>query len=459
MLQRAATQPVLVHFRGVGGAGMRALASVMDGTDVSISGSDGSRAMCEELAGHGWSISPTSQPVDLSEVDLVVCSDAIPADDPVRRAAARQGLAVQSYAAAVGRQLTGQTRVAIAGTHGKSTTTAMAAEILTNARLDPTIICGAVPRGGWSSTGGRRGRNDLVVVEACEYRDNFLKLPANVAAITNIEPDHFDFFETSSQLAESFRRFAERIDRTGVLVAGHECSATMDAARTARCRIETFGLRAKSDWSADVRQWRDGYAELQLRFRRRNLAKVKLQVPGRHNAMNAVAAAAIAMHCGARPSDVTAGLAGFVGLRRRLQRLGEFLGLHIWDDYAHHPTEIRSTLDTLRKIHSTSRIICIFQPHQVSRTTALFADFVESLQLADLVLIAPIFRARERHSQAGEITARDLASCVSRCGTPSFACRDFHSIRSVLKLVCCTGDVLATLGAGDIWKISHAFAD
>ena len=152
------------------------------------------------------------------------------------------------------------------------------------------------------------------------------------------------------------------------------------------------------------------------------------------------------------------GLYLFKGTKRRLQLVGDRQGIQIYDDYGHHPTEIRTTLEGLKNSLSR-RVICIFQPHQVSRTTALFADFVESLQLADLVLIAPIFRARERHSQAGEITARDLASCVSRCGTPSFACRDFHSIRSVLKLVCCTGDVLATLGAGDIWKISHAFAD
>lgn len=459
MLQKAPAQPQLFHFLGIGGAGMRALATVMDCEEVSVSGSDCSPAACDELGDRGWAIDPATNGVDLSEVDALICSDAIHADHPVRRDAARLGVAIQSYADLVGKHLIDQAGAAIAGTHGKSTTTAMVAEILIAAGLDPTVFCGAVPISGWSATGGRRGRSDLVVAEACEYRDNFLKLRGSVAAITNIEPDHFDFFKTAPQLQNSFRRFAAGVDRAGVLVVNQNCSSARDASRAAQCRVETFGHGAEADWNAEISDWRDGCAELRLKFRGKVLGTALLKVLGEHNVLNAIAAVAVAMHCGARPNDVVEGLTGYSGLRRRLQRVGEFENVHIWDDYAHHPTEIRAALESLRRVRPASRIVCVFQPHQVSRTEALFDEFADALQLADLVLVAPIFRARERRSKGSEPSADDLASHISRCGTPSFACGDFQCIQSVLKLVCCTGDVLVTLGAGDIWKVSHAVAN
>jgi UDP-N-acetylmuramate--alanine ligase len=454
------TSAAYAHFLGIGGTGMRALATVLQARGWRVSGSDRCAESHVQIDVNGWPVVPDGvRHVDFSDVDLLIASDAIHDAHPLRRRAKTLGVPVKSYAEMLGGLLDGQRGAAIAGTHGKSTTTAMTAETLIAAGLDPTVVCGAVPLGDWSATGGRAGREDVVLVEACEFRRNFLHLRPHIAVLTGIEPDHFDCYQTTAQLERGFCEFAGNVDARGVLIVRRDCQAAARAAQAAQCRVESFGADAEADWVAQVTDCHEGCYEFELRFRGRKIGKIQLPVPGIHNVLNAVAAAAVACHYGARPADVVHGLSRFSGLRRRLQPLGLRAGVAVWDDYAHHPTEIAAAVRTLKHIHPGSRIVAVFQPHQASRTAALFDEFVDSLNRADAVVLAPIFRAREGPPRPGEVTSADLAARIRRGGTPTIACGDFKSIAWALKLVCCRGDVLVTLGAGDIWKVSHAFAN
>ena len=305
----------------------------------------------------------------------------------------------------------------MAGTHGKSTTTAMAAHVLTDAGLDPTVLCGATPLG--QSSGGRAGSGELLLVEACEYRANFLHLRPRHAAILGIEPDHFDCFDSLGDLERAFARFARSVPPDGLVLARHDCAVTRRVTAELPCRVETFAIGFEADWSARNLTARRGRYGFEIRRCGRQLCNVSLQVPGRHNVLNALAAAALAWQNGLRPEQIAGALGRFRGLHRRLELLGTYRGVLLLDDYAHHPTEVAATLQTVRRMVPGRRVWCVFQPHQVSRTERLLDELAESLQNADRVLVAEIFRAREGAPRPGEVTAADLARRVSRRRRPS----------------------------------------
>lgn len=427
---------------------MRSLAGVLDSAGWRVTGSDSNSSLT----------SPWHATSDLAAgADVVVHSPAVPLDNPELVAARRQNLPIVSYPAMLGRLMADHFGVAVAGTHGKSTTTAMAAEILLADGLDPTVVFGASPLGG--SSGGRFGRGDIVLAEACEYRDSFLHLRPRVAAILGIEPDHFDYFRSARQLDASFERFARQVPADGIVLVSDQCNRARRIMMNLDCRRESFGFSETADWQARVVDVDCGRHRFEIWHRGQRMCEAALQVPGLHQVSNALAAAAVARHCGASADAICSGLASFRGLQRRLESLGEAGGVAIVDDYAHHPTEIAASLAAVRMAYPGRRVWCVFQPHQVSRTAHLLDDLAASLHNADTVLVADIFRAREGSPQPGEVTAADLARRARARGA---AVLDVHSTQAIVACVqegLRPGDVLVTMGAGDIGKIVHGIRE
>ena len=289
-----------------------------------------------------------------------------------------------------------------------------------------------------------------MLVEACEYRANFLELRPRHAAILNIEPDHFDCYDSLGKIEQAFSKFAASVPLEGFLLVKYDCASSGRAAAGATCRVESFGMCPEADWSARRIEPLRGRFEFEMVRQTRSLGKVRLQTPGRHNMLNALAAAALAWENGATADQIVSGLESFAGLYRRMERRGTWRGVTLVDDYAHLPTEIASSLETVRDLFPRRRVWCVFQPHQAARTARLLDELAASLQNADRILVAEIFRAREGDPQPGEVTAADLARRTAELGVEALSVHTAKEIVSTLETHLAPGDVLVTLGAGDV---------
>ena len=446
------------HLIGIAGCGLRSLGRVLLGWGWKLSGSDLAVDSIGALAEAGVRIHGNHAPEHLPpQTDLVVYSDAIRPDNPELRRAAELGIPRLSYFETLGRIMSGRLGLAVAGTHGKSTTTAMAAKLLVDAGLDPTVVFGAAPLGDYC--GGLPGSSDLMLVEACEYRANFLHLRPQQAVILGIERDHFDCYGSISQLERAFARFAGSVGADGLILARVDCLVTRRATAGLKCRVETFGMDPQADWSARRLRCRQGRYRFEIFRHGREICEVGLRIPGRHNVLNALAAAALAWENGVGGERIAGGLGSFRGLHRRLEELGCWRGVVLLDDYAHHPTEVAATLRAVRRMFPRRRVWCVFQPHQASRTERLLDELANSLQNADKVVVAEIFRAREPPPGRGEVTAADLARRVREGGTDVPNLHATEKIARLLQNGLLPGDVLITMGAGDIGKTCHGFAD
>ncbi|MBI3838074.1 MAG: UDP-N-acetylmuramate--L-alanine ligase [Planctomycetia bacterium] len=444
-------KPARAHLVGAAGCGMRSLADVLATMGWQITGSDLSADVAIDSAieiqnGH------RADRVDAG-LDLVIYSDAVAPTNPEVRRARQLGVSTMSYPQMLGRLMSTRNGVAIAGTHGKSTTTAMAAEILVTAGFDPTVLFGAAPLA--SRSGGRLGRSRWLLAEACEYRANFRYLKPQLAAILNIEVDHVDYFHSLSDLERAFTEFARHVPREGLVVSRADCAATQRAIAPLDCACESFGLTPSATWRATALRERRGFYTFQIRCRERLVCDAKLQVAGRHNVLNALAAAALASHCGATGTAIRAGLERFAGLKRRLELVNDAPGIMILDDYAHHPTEIAAALATARQMAPGRRLWCVLQPHQASRTGRLLEEFAHSLANADKIIVARIVRAREGARRPGEVTANHLAQRVAELGRDVVHLPEADEIKNHLENSIRPGDVVITLGAGDIGNVAH----
>lgn len=398
-----------------------------------------------------------------ADTDVVVRSDAIPRDNPELRRAQTLTIPTLSYFDAVGQLMEGHRGLAVAGTHGKSTTTAMAAWIMAEAGLDPTVVCGAATVG--QPSGGRAGLGPIVLAEACEYRANFLKLRPQSAVILAVEPDHFDCYPTAADVESAFGRFAASLPADGLLLALGDCAATRRVAAAASCRVETFGLDVDNacDWRARPIGHCGGRYRFDLLRHGEAICRIELPMPGRHNVLNALAAAALAWHEGVEPRRIAETLGRFPGVERRLETLGPWRGATAMDDYAHHPTELAAALATVREMHPDGRICCVFQPHQASRTARLLDELAASLhnglvarggsRRADRLWVADIFRAREPEAAPGEVTAADLADRLRALGHDAAGVHSLDAIARDLGDRVEAGDVVLVMGAGDVRRV------
>lgn len=432
------------HLVGVAGAGMRALADVLLESGWHVSGSDAAATRLETLVERGL-VLRDDLPVD---AHLVVSSDAVPAEDPRRQQARALSIPSLSYPQFLGALSATRPTLAIAGTHGKSTTTAMAAAILQRAGAAPAVLGGGTPLG--MPSGGRAGQGELLVVEACEFRRNFLHLRPQAAVLLGIEFDHVDCYASAAEVAAAFAAFADRVPTGGLLLANAGCSRTM-AAVSAVPRLVTFGLEPWADWwAADLRHERGRYA-FRLFHRGRHASTIRLALLGRHHVTNALAAAALAAEHGASMRAVREALEEFAGLERRLEILPPWHGVSRVDDYAHHPTAVAATLAAVREMYPGQKIACVFEPHQLSRTVRLLDDFARSLHNADTVWIAPVYCAREQVAPAAaRAAATALAHQIWARGGDALVCESMAEIACRLRTRLAPGQVLVTAGAGDI---------
>lgn len=452
--------PPSAHLVGVCGSGMKALAELLLDSGWTVTGSDLSRpgAAIERLIERGLTFHQHHQPTNIpTSTTHVVFSPAVPEHNVERHEALRRSIPQFSYSQMVAQFMDRSTGVCIAGTHGKSTTTAMTAWILDAGRRLDGVVIGAElcenGRSGWTSTG------DLFVAESCEFRQSFFDFSPRFAAILSVEPDHFDCYPDLASLEAAFCEFANHLPDDGLLLTNLDCPTSTEVATksTTGARRVTFGFASQANWQAvDIQSASDG-VRFHLLHDDQYATEIQLALHGLHNAGNALAAAALCAEVGVALTVIRDSLASFRGIRRRLEFVGDWNGVTFVDDYAHHPTAVNVTLDTLRQVVGSRRIWCIFQPHQILRTTTLMDQFASSFSSADQVIVAPVFAAREASSDQPQQVSQELAGRIRLRGVPAECLPTLDQIVSTLDDAMRPGDVIVTMGAGDIDRIYHEF--
>lgn len=531
---------VRCHLIGIGGCGMSGLARMLRARGGLISGSDvAPSAVLDGLRrDHVGQVSLEQNTDSLpDDTEFVVGSAAIGRDHPEMLAAVERGLPVLSYAEALGRCMLGRTSVAIAGTHGKSTTSAMLGVALAGAGLDPTVIVGAAcgqvsgelgaagdaadidagvgevgvaacnpdqfgvagasrPVSGFRlgaervPLGALAGRPGLLVAEACEYNRSFHHLRPTIAAITSVEADHLDVYGSLDAIVEAFNGFAALLpdgEAGGRLLIAHERAHRREVTAGVRCPVETIGWAPGADYVVRTEPAVNGETTSGGRQRvtvtnaaGEVVARFRLRQPGEHMAMNAATAAVLALWCGGERETIEVALSGFAGVERRLQPLGAVPTADageavLWDDYGHHPTEIDATLRALRRFEPTlaagkgegasespqegsGRLICVFQPHQHSRTRFLLEEFAQSFAEADVVIVPHIYFVRDSAAEKTKVSAADLVDRLRDRGVAAMHLYPCEAIADQLRAVCRDGDVVVTMGAGPVWQVGRLFA-
>ena len=442
-----------IHLIGIGGSGMRALAQMLLDCKAHVSGSDQACGAIDRLTEAGAAIAIGQRPENIPDrCDLVVYSAAIHPQNPELLAARQCGCEVLKYSQMLGRMMETRCGIAVSGTHGKSTTTAMVAYVLSAAGTDPSYVVGATVEqlGGPSAAGG--GRH--FVAEACEYDRSFLNLRPHMAAILNIEEDHLDCYEDLDAIIEAFRAFASQIPPDGLLVVNGEDRNIPSAIRSAVCEIETFGLEGDFTWRAANLSTERGRIAMDVMYHQRKFCRVSLSLPGRHNACNALAATALLHHAGLEPAQIAELLGSFTGTRRRMTHKGTASGVTVLDDYAHHPTEVQVTLRAINDAYQPQRLLCIFQPHQHSRTRFLLADFARSFGCASEVIVPDIYFVRDSELEKDHISSQDLVAQIRLNGGSARYLKTFGEITEHLRKELRAGDLVVTMGAGNIWEVA-----
>ena len=448
-------KPIHVHFIGIGGISMSGLAEILLKENFTISGSDSKpSALTAHLVNLGATIFfPQKAENIIDGVDVVVYTAAIHADNPEFAEAVRQGLPMLSRAELLGQLMMNyKIPIAISGTHGKTTATSMLSHILLEADTDPTISVG----GMLHTIGGniRVGHSDIFVTEACEYTNSFLNFLPKIGVILNVEEDHMDFFKDIHEIRESFHKFAALLPQDGALIIHKNIESIETITTGLACPVITYSETQDADYSAkDIVFDERGNASFDL-YRRDVLADhIILSVAGKHNVSNALSAIAVADLLEIPMEVIKTGIRSFTGTDRRFQYKGETNGFTIIDDYAHHPTEIRATLTSA--FHYPHREIwCIFQPHTYTRTKAFFHEFAEALSLADHVILADIYAARETDTLG--MTSEALAEEIKRIGGDAYYLSSFEEIEKFVLKKVIHGDLLITMGAGDVVNIGES---
>ena len=445
--------PVSVHFIGIGGISMSGLAAVLLKEGFRISGSDAKKSpLTKWLEDKGAVIHyrQNAHNIDSSQ-DVVVYTAAIHPDNPEFIAAREKQIPMLTRAELLGQIMKNyEMPIAVSGTHGKTTTTSMLSHICLAADLDPTISVGGILKAIDGNI--RVGNSQTFITEACEYTNSFLSLHPKIALILNIDADHLDFFKDLDDIRSSFRKFALRLPEDGCLVINGSIPDLQDITQGLSCRIVTYGTDGSDYQAADITYNELGFGSFTLIRNGVPAGHFDLMVPGEHNVSNALAALASADLLGVDPEAARAGLVAFTGTDRRFERKGTVAGVTIIDDYAHHPTEITATLKAARNYpHKT--IWCVFQPHTYTRTKALLDDFAKALTLADKVVLADIYAARETDTLG--ISSSTLQKKIQELGREAYYFPSFDEIEHFLIEHCVHGDLLITMGAGDVVNIGE----
>jgi UDP-N-acetylmuramate--alanine ligase len=438
-----------IHFVGIGGSGMSGIAEVLINLGYAVSGSDLKRsATTDRLASMGAHIFEGHEAQNVADVNVVVTSTAVKPDNPEVAEARRRGIPVIPRAEMLAELMRLKYGVAVAGSHGKTTTTSMVAMVLDKGGLDPTVVVGG--RVGVLGSGARLGRGEFMVAEADESDRSFLKLTPTVAIVTNIDREHLDTYRDLADVQEAFLGFLNKVPFYGTGVVCLDDGPVQDILQRVERRVVTYGLSRQAQVSATEVELGAAGSRYVARQGGEVLGPVELAVPGAHNVLNSLAALAVGLELGVAFPSVQAGLAAFTGVDRRFQIRGEAGGVLVVDDYGHHPTEIRATLDTLRNRAAGRRTVVLFQPHRYTRTQHLWDEFCRAFHAADLVLLADIYPAGEEPVEG--ITAEALAEAIGRRGHRQVVyAGDLKSAGQRLLVEVQEGDVVLTLGAGSVW--------
>jgi len=445
---------------------MQAAGAVCRGSDKELS------EITSDLLARGIPVSPEGTGVELPEpCDLVIASAAIRSDHPVVQAARRGDVPVMTYAEALGAMQASRTGVSIAGTHGKSTTTAVLAHVLIECGLDPGFIVGATCAqiGGGSRTGASvvpgdgplAGLPGLLLAEACEFNRSFHHHRPRLALINNVEADHLDVYGSLEAVIEAFAHFARLVPDAsagGRLLIAHDGAHRREVTAGVRAEVSTFGFNPAADYHVLYEQL---YNRVSVVHEDRELGRWTLPMAGEHNALNTAAAAILASWCGADWAGIGPAIASFQGVERRMQLLGirSVVGgdVPVYDDYGHHPTEVDSTLRALKQREKPQRLICVFQPHQHSRTRFLLDEFAASFSHADVVIVPPIYFVRDSEIEKSKVSAGDLVDRLRQRGVQACHLHPFEAIVEHLETIVRPGDLVVIMGAGPVWRIGRMF--
>ena len=454
MYQINFNEPEHIHFIGIGGISMSGLAEILLGAGFSISGSDSKpSALTKQLEDRGAKVFYGQCAENISkDYDCVVYTAAIHPDNPEFAQCVEFNLPMLSRAELLGQIMKNyQTSIAVSGTHGKTTTTSMFSSVLLAAQTDPTISVGGI----LEAIGGniRVGKSQTFITEACEYTNSFLSFYPTLSIILNIEEDHMDFFKDLDDIMNSFRLFAQKLPKDGLLVINKEIKDYEKVTDGLECNVITYGMDPSCTYYAENVSYNEqGYGEFDVMYAGENLGHMVLSVPGAHNVSNALAVIASSRHLGISMEHIQAGLLGFSGTNRRFQYKGKLNGVTIVDDYAHHPTEIRATMQAANN-YPHREVWVVFQPHTYTRTKAFFKEFAESLSLADHIVLADIYAARETDTLG--MSSALLCEEIKALGADCHYFPTFGEIEDFLKSHCIHGDLLITMGAGDVVNIGE----
>ena len=456
MYQLDLSTPMHVYFSGIGGISMSGLARILKSRGFEVSGSDrASSSITDGLAADGIRVYIGQNKENITpDIDLVVFTAAIRPDNPEYIAVKENGIPFINRSVLLGQIMRGyKDPVAVSGTHGKTTTTSMISEIMIEAGTDPTLSIGGI----LDSIGGnvRIGNSPYFAAEACEYTNSFLDMFPGIGIILDIDADHLDFFKDLADIRRSFRKFAERIPEDGALILNTQIPDYQEICGGLSCDVILYGPDSSADyWPEDISY--DEFARPTYTLCSRNSDGTILRqtittgVPGEHNIYNSMAAAAAADRLGISREHTVKALAGYSGTQRRFQILGTRNGFTVIDDYAHHPTEIAATLRTALNVPHRE-LYCVFQSHTYTRTKALMDEFAEALTLADHILLAPIYAARETDNLG--ISEHTLAEKIEALGHPCMCFENFDEIEKFLLENCQSGDLVITMGAGNINEV------
>jgi UDP-N-acetylmuramate--alanine ligase len=441
-----------IHFIGIGGVSMSGIAEILINKGYTVSGSDrNSSKLTEKLSKLGVTIFIGHEDSNVLNSDLVVYTAAIAQDNVELKKAKELNIELMDRAEFLGKIMNGHKyNIGVAGTHGKTTTTSMLSHIILKAQLDPTILVG----GSLDIIDGnvRVGESEYFITEACEYKASFLKFPPYLGVILNIEEDHLDYYKDINHIEATFLEFTRLIPNDGFVILNGDDIRCLNLKSKCKCNTKTFGLKNGDLKAENIVYSNNGCPSFDVIENENKLFHISLNVPGNHNISNALASIASALCLDIDHKFIIEGIESFYGTHRRFEIKGNIKGITIIDDYAHHPTEIKATLEASRNFPH-NRIICVFQPHTYSRTKSLFKEFSKCFTLANQVILADIYAAREPLDES--VSSFMLAKEISQNGVN---CINFHSFEEIiqhLKTILTDGDILLTVGAGDVYIIGE----
>ena len=435
------------HLVGIGGVSMYPLAEMLLNRGVVISGSDvRDSEHIDRLRNQGVTVVIGHFPENVQNADLVIRTAAVHDDNPEISTAINNGIPVFERAQALGALMSDYNNaLCVSGTHGKTTTTSMCTHIVMEAGLDPTVMIGGdLPLLG---CGYRIGQRDTIVLESCEYCNSFLSFRPTVAVVLNVEEDHMDFFHSLEEIQHSFRTFAELVPENGWVVYNADDANTDHALTGIERQTVTFGLDRPARFTAQNLIFHNGLARFDLVDDGKYICHIRLSVPGRHNVMNALAAASAARCMGVGAEAISKGLSQYRGAGRRFEYRGTCNGADVYDDYAHHPGELNTLITTAKSLRY-NRIICAFQPHTYTRTISCFDGFVEQLSRPDKTILMEIFPARETNTTG--ISSKDIAAKIPG----AIYCSTLEETESSIRKIAEPGDLILTVGAGELNKVA-----